>query len=115
MSHVDLTKSGHYESFSSAGWALRTRKHTNPISDKVKNFIEKLWVDSQEARSKLTTEQIQQQIRAKRDSNGVKHFQTNKYPTLNQIKYRFRKLGQKHGSETWCHSKATINRRTYGD
>lgn len=60
ISNVDLTTSAHYEKFSSVGWALRTRKHTNLMSDKVKNFIEKLWLDSQQTRSKLTAQQIQQ-------------------------------------------------------
>ena len=66
MSQVDLTKSAHYENFSSVGWGLRTRKHTNPMTDNVKNFIEKLWLDSQESHSKLTAQQIQQQICTKR-------------------------------------------------
>jgi hypothetical protein len=96
-SYVDLTTSGHYERFSSVGWALRTRKHTNPMSDNVKNFIEKLWLDSQQSRSRLTVQQMQQQIRTKRDPNGEKLFQTHEYPTLNQIKYRSRKIAQKHG------------------
>ena len=60
MSQVDLTKSAHYEHFSSVGWGLRTSKHTNPMTDNVKNFIEKLWLDSQESHSKLTAQQIQQ-------------------------------------------------------
>ena len=67
MSQVDLTKSVHYENFSLVGWYLRTCKHTNPMTDNVKNFIEKLWLDSQESHSKLTALQIQQQIRTKRD------------------------------------------------
>ena len=65
ISHVDLTKSTHYERFSSAGWGVRTRKHTEPMSENVKNFIEKLWLDSQKSHSKLTPQQIQQQIRIK--------------------------------------------------
>ena len=97
MSHVDLTNSTHYEKFSSVGWSLRTRKHTNPMSDKVKNFIESLWLDSKQSRSRLTAQQMQQQIRTKRDQNGEKLFQTHEYPTLSQIKYRSRKIAQKHG------------------
>ena len=97
VSNVELSSSAMYEKFSSSGWALRTRKHTNRMSDKVKDFIEKLWLDSQQMRSKLTPEQIQQQIRTKRDANGEKLFQTNEYPTLNQIKYRCRKAGQLYG------------------
>ena len=97
MLHVDLTKSVQYERFASAGWGLRLRKHTNPMSEKVKNHMEKLWLDSQKSHSKLTPQQIQQQIRTKRDENGEKLFQTNEYPTLSQIKYRSRKIAQKHG------------------
>ena len=97
ISDVDLTKSTHYERLSSAGWGLRTRKHTNPMSENVKNFIEKLWLDARKSHSKLTPQQIQQQIRTKRDENGEKLFQTNEYPTLSQIKYRSRKIAQKHG------------------
>ena len=95
--HVDLAKSEHYEKFSSPGWALRTRKHTNPMSDKVKNFLEKVWLDSQESRSKLNIQQVLQQIRTKRDMNGEKLFQPHEYPTVNQIKYRTRKISKKHG------------------
>ena len=96
-SHIDFSRSACYKSFASAGWALRTRKHTNPMTDQVKNFIEKFWLNSQETRSKLTPQQIQQQIRTIRDANGDKHFQTCDYPTLNQIKYRCRKICQKYG------------------
>ena len=88
MSQVDLTKPAHYENFSSIGWSLRTRKHTNPMTDNMKNFIEKLWLDSQESHSKLTAQQIQQQIRTKQDQNGEKVFQTHKYPALSRINYR---------------------------
>ena len=83
--HIDLTKSEHYEKFSSLGWGLRTRKHTNPMSEKVKDYIEKLWLDSQDSRAKLNIQQIQQQIRWKRDGKGEKLFQPEEYPTLNQI------------------------------
>lgn len=97
MLHADLTKSAHYEKFSSAGWGLRIRQHTNPMSENVKNFIEKLWLDSRKSHSKITPQQIQQEIRTKRNDNGKKLFQTNEYPTLSQIKYRSRKIAQKHG------------------
>ena len=97
ISHVDLTKSTHYERFSSARWGLRTRKHTSPMNENVKNFFEKLWLDSQKSYSKLTRQQIQQQIRTKRDGNEEKLFQTNEYPMLSQAKYRSRKIAQKHG------------------
>ena len=95
--HIDFSKSACYKSFASAGWALRIRKHTNPMTDQGKNFIEKFWLNSQETRSKLTLQQIQQQIRTTRDANGEKLFQTFDYPTLNQIKYRCRKICQKYG------------------
>jgi hypothetical protein len=49
------------------------------------------------SRSKLTAQQIQQHIRTKRDTNGDKLFQTHEYATLNQIKYRCRKIDQKYG------------------
>jgi hypothetical protein len=100
VSNIDLTKSDYYERFSSAGWALRTRKHTNPVSAKVENFIENLWLNSQETQSKLTPEQIQQQIRTNRDANGDKLFQLPECPTLGQIKYRCRKMKKKHGINT---------------
>ena len=96
-SSVDLTKSNFYQRFSSLGWALRTRKHSNPMSDKVKKFIENVWLESQENHSKLTVEQIQQQIRTKRDDNGEKLFRSEEYPTVNQVKYRCRKTGEKYG------------------
>ena len=36
-------------------------------------------------------------MRSKRDKNtGDKLFQPHEYPTINQIKYRFRKLGAKY-------------------
>ena len=53
-SHVDFSKSACYKSFASAGWALRTRKHTNRMTDQVKNVIEKLRLSYQKTRSKLT-------------------------------------------------------------
>ena len=67
------------------------------MTDNVKNFIEKLWLDSQESHSKLTAQQIQQQIRTKRAQNGEKVSETHEYPTLSQIRYRSRKIAQKHG------------------
>ena len=96
-SSVDLTRSNFYQRFSSVGWALRTRKHNNPMSDKVKKFIENVWLQSQENHSKLTVEQIQQQIRTQRDNNGEKLFRREEYPTVNQVKYRCRKTGEKYG------------------
>jgi hypothetical protein len=38
-----------------------------------------------------------EQIRTKRDINGLKYFATNEYPTKNQIKYRLRKLNESNG------------------
>ena len=61
----ELLYSNNYQKFSAIGWELRTRKHSNPISDKIKNFIERLWLDSQEAHSRLRPEEVQQQIRTK--------------------------------------------------
>jgi len=93
-----MSGSIHCEYFSSPGWALRTRKHNNPLSENIKRFIETIWLDSQSIRSKLTPEQVQQQIRTKRDnSTGKKLFQPSQYATINQIKYHLRKLGAKHG------------------
>ena len=66
------------------------------MTDQVKNFIEKFWLNSQEKRSKLTPQQIRQRIRTTRDANGDRLFQTCDYPTLNQIKYRCRKICQKY-------------------
>jgi len=64
--HVDLTQSAWYQSFSSAGRALHILKHTNPMYNNVKNFIDKVRLDFQEAGSKLTAQQMQQQIRTKK-------------------------------------------------
>lgn len=90
--------STHYQHFSTPGWALRTRKHTVTMSEKTKTFIDELWTNSQKTRSKLTPEQVLQQLRAQRDNNsGNKLFQPSEYATINQIKYRFRKLGVKYG------------------
>ena len=56
-----------------------------------------MWVNSQKNRSKLTPELVQQQMRSQRDSNNDKKlFQPHEYATINQIKYRFRKLAAQH-------------------
>ena len=94
---TDITKSTRYEKFSSVGWALRTRKRNNPVTDNVKDYMKKLWLASQQSHSRLTAEQIQQQIRTKRGENGQKLFQTHEYPTLSQIKYRLRQIALQHG------------------
>lgn len=95
---IDMSGSTHYEFFSLPGWALRGRKNNNPLTENIKAFIEDMWLDSQRTRSKLTPEQVQQQIRNERDkTTGKKLFQSTQYATLNQIKYHIRKLGTKHG------------------
>ena len=89
--------SEHYQYFSSVGWALRTRKHNNNMSDKTKNFIKGMWLHSQNTGSKLTPEQVRQQMRTQRgNSSGHKIFQPHEYATVNQIKYRFHKLGKEY-------------------
>ena len=68
------------------------------MSEKTKSFIDELWINSQKTRSKVTPEQVLQQLRTQRDNNsGNKLFQPGEYATINQIKYRFRKLGAKYG------------------
>ena len=93
----DLSLSSHYEPFSSPGWAIRTRKLRNPMGEKVKDFIEQIWRDSVKANLRITPENIQEQIRSKRATNGIKFFQTHEYPIKNQIKYHFRKLNEASG------------------
>ena len=67
------------------------------MSEKAKTFIEDMWVESQKKCSKITPELVQQQMRSQRDgSNGKKLFQPHEYATINQIKYRFRKLAAKY-------------------
>ena len=90
-SNLDTTNSVHYHYFASLGWSLRTRTHKNPMCEKTKKFVEDIWVDSQKTQSKLTSEAVQQQIRS-RDNNNKKLFEPHQYVTINQIKYRFRKL-----------------------
>ena len=67
------------------------------MGEKVKDFIEQIWRDSVKANLRITPENIQEQIRSKRATSGIKFFQTHEYPTKNQIKYRFRKLNEKYG------------------
>ena len=96
-SSIDMSNSSYYHHFTSAGCALQTRKHTNPMSEKAKSFIEDMWVESQKKRSKITPELVQPQIPSQRDgSNDKKLFQCHEYATINQIKYRFRKLAAKY-------------------
>ena len=61
-SRIDMSNSVDYYHFTTLGWALRTRKHTNPMSEKTKKLIEDMWVESQKTRSKLTPESVQQQM-----------------------------------------------------
>ena len=89
--------SEHYQYFSSVGWALRTRKHSNNMRDKKKIFIKDRWLHSQNTGSKLTPEQVHQQMRRRMDnSSGHKIVQPHEYVTVNQIKYRFRKLRKEY-------------------
>ena len=89
--------SEHHQYFSSVRWALCTRKHYNTMSDKAKNFIKDVWLHSQNTGSKLTAEQVHQEMRTQRDnSSGHKIFQPHEYAAVNQIKYRFRKLGKEN-------------------
>ena len=89
----DISISFHKQFFSTCGRALRKRKLGKAMS---KKFIEQAWLDSIKTNSRIMPENIQQQIRTKRDQNGQKLFQIDEYPTKNQIKYQFRKLNQKY-------------------
>ena len=91
----DISASFYYKFVTHYGCALRTRKIGKPMSDKVKDFIEQLWLDSIRNDTRITSENIQQQIRTNRDSNGSKTFQTTDYPTKNQIKYQFSEVESK--------------------
>ena len=96
-SSIDMSNSVYYHHFTTLGWALRTRKHTNPMNEKTKTFIEDMWVEPQKIRSKLTPELMQQKICSQRDNaNDKKLFQPQEYATINQIKYQFRKLAAKY-------------------
>ena len=97
ISSSDLSLSARYKYFSSSGWALRTHKLGNPMSKKVKNFLEQLWHDSIKTNTRIIPEKIQKLIDRKKDNNGIKFFQTHEYPTKNQIKYCLRKLNDKYG------------------
>jgi hypothetical protein len=93
---TDLDQSFHFQNYKLPGWALRQRKHANPVADKIKDFIKKTWLESQEIKSKLSAEIVQHQIRTSRTSSGEKLFKPHEYPTVNQIKYQFRKLAKNH-------------------
>ncbi len=81
----DVSTSFHHQFFSTCGWALRTRKLGKRMNDKVKNFIEEIWLESIKTNSRITPEKIQRHIRTKRDRDGSKIFQAHEYPTKNQI------------------------------
>ena len=93
---INLTQSSNYKYFTSAGWALRRRKHNNPMTKKVKDYIEKRLLESQDNKSKVSAEIIQSEIRAVRSKTGIKLFDTQEYLTLNQVKYQCRKLMKKY-------------------
>jgi len=95
-SSYDLSTSFHYEFFANCGWALRTRKLSKPMNEKVKNFLEEIWLELIKTNSRIIPENIQQQIRTKRDQNGKKYFKTSEYPSKNQIQYYCRKLSIKY-------------------
>ena len=50
---ITLTESPNYKYFSRAGWALMKRKHNNAMSTKVKDYIEKKRIESQENKSSV--------------------------------------------------------------
>ena len=96
-SSSEMSNSVYHHYFTTLGWALRTRKHTNPMNEKTKAFIEYMWIQSQKTRSKLTPELVQQKMRSQRDNaNDKKLFQPQEYATINQIKYQCRKLAAKY-------------------
>ena len=98
--NTSLDRSPNYKYFSHAGWALRQRKHTNPLTKKIRDFIETKWLESQEHKSKLSPETIHHEIRTLRTNTGSKIFQPEEYPTLNQVKYQCRKLAKKYDIHT---------------
>ena len=56
-----------------------------------------MWLYTQNTGSKLTPEQLQQELRTQRNnSSGHKTSQPNEYAIINRIKYRFRKLGKEY-------------------
>ena len=61
-SSLDISTSVYYQHSMSIGWAFQTLKHTNSMSEKVKQFIEDVWIESQTVRSKLTPQLAQQQM-----------------------------------------------------
>ena len=54
----DISASFYYKFVSHYGWTQRTRKLGKPMSDKVKDFIEQLWLDSIRNDTRITPENI---------------------------------------------------------
>ena len=91
---INLTQSSNYKYFTGAGWALRKRRHSNPMIKKAKDYIEKRWLESQENKSKVSVQIIQSEIRTIRSNTGIKLFDTQEYPTLSQVKYQCRQINE---------------------
>ena len=66
------------------------------MTKKVKDYIEKRWLESQDNKSKVPAEIIHSEIRTIRSNTGIKLVDTQEYPTLNQVKYQYRKLMKKY-------------------
>lgn len=57
-SNYNLSTSFHYEFFSNCGWVLRTRKLSKSMSEKVKVFLEEIWLESIKTNSRIIPENI---------------------------------------------------------
>ena len=85
-SSLNMSDFIYHQDFTSVGWTLRTRKHTNRMSEKVKQFIENVWVESQITRSKITPELVQQQMHSLRNNgNDKKLFQPSNSTSMRQF------------------------------
>ena len=93
---INLAQSSNYKYFTNPGWALRKRKHKYSMTKKVKDYIEKRWIGSQDNKSNVSAEIIQSEIRIVPSNTGIKQFDTQEYPTLNQVKYQCHKLMKKY-------------------
>ena len=89
MINISLAQGGRYE-----------KENNNPMAKKVKNYIENRWLESQDNKSKVSAEIIQSEIRTIRSNTGIKLFDTQEYPTLNQVTYQRRKLMKKYEVST---------------
>ncbi|CAF3298713.1 unnamed protein product [Rotaria socialis] len=98
--HTSFNQSPSCRYFSYAVWALRKRKHNNPLTKKVKDYIEKRWIESQDNNTKASVGQIQNEIRTLRSNTGSNMCETCEYPTLNQVKYQCRTLTKKYELHT---------------